>query len=338
MRITDADGAVGIGYSYTIGTGGHSVVELLARTLAPALIGREAGMVETDLARSAVPHPRDVGRRDHGHGLAAIDTALWDLRCRKAGLPLHIMAGGAQDKVRLYTTEGGWLHLEAERARRGRIAAKEAGFGGARSRSAGRSRGRRSDSRRCAPRSGPAFEIFTDANQAFAVDEAIRRARHYEAARHRLVRGAAAGRRPRRSCAAVALDDAADGRRREPLQPLALPRISAARRLFGRAGRRRPDRRHHALAEDRASGRDVQRRGLPAFPDGAACGALLRQCRTRAGSSTSRSSTGITGAPMNIDDGHAVPSADPGLGIEWDWPAIDRLTVEGSRFVIGKGA
>ena len=37
VRITDADGAVGTGYSYTIGTGGHSVMELIERTLAPAL-------------------------------------------------------------------------------------------------------------------------------------------------------------------------------------------------------------------------------------------------------------------------------------------------------------
>jgi L-alanine-DL-glutamate epimerase-like enolase superfamily enzyme len=42
VRITDADGVVGTGYSYTIGTGGHSVMALLQRTLAPALIGRDA--------------------------------------------------------------------------------------------------------------------------------------------------------------------------------------------------------------------------------------------------------------------------------------------------------
>jgi L-alanine-DL-glutamate epimerase-like enolase superfamily enzyme len=31
VRITDSDGAVGVGYSYTIGTGGPAIVELLAR-------------------------------------------------------------------------------------------------------------------------------------------------------------------------------------------------------------------------------------------------------------------------------------------------------------------
>ena len=47
VRITDADGASGTGYSYTIGTGGPSVVALLAHTLAPALIGCDAAMVES---------------------------------------------------------------------------------------------------------------------------------------------------------------------------------------------------------------------------------------------------------------------------------------------------
>ena len=46
VRITDADGVVGTGYSYTIGTGGASVMALIDRTLAPSLIGREALEIE----------------------------------------------------------------------------------------------------------------------------------------------------------------------------------------------------------------------------------------------------------------------------------------------------
>ena len=45
IRVIDTDGAVGTGYSYTIGTGGSSVMALLKDHLAPRLIGREAGMV-----------------------------------------------------------------------------------------------------------------------------------------------------------------------------------------------------------------------------------------------------------------------------------------------------
>jgi len=42
VRITCDDGAAGVGYSYTIGTGGSSVVALLRDHLAPRLIGRDA--------------------------------------------------------------------------------------------------------------------------------------------------------------------------------------------------------------------------------------------------------------------------------------------------------
>ena len=46
LRLTDADGAVGTGYCYTIGTGGPAVISLLRDTLLPRLIGREAEEIE----------------------------------------------------------------------------------------------------------------------------------------------------------------------------------------------------------------------------------------------------------------------------------------------------
>src|SRR5439155_23280993 len=116
--------------SYTIGTGGPAIIELLARSLAPALLGRDGAQVEKiwrDLL--FLTHATSVGAIT-SLALAAIDTALWDLRCRKAGLPLHVMAGGAKDKVRLYTTEGGWLHLERPAIVEDAQKAKADGFGG----------------------------------------------------------------------------------------------------------------------------------------------------------------------------------------------------------------
>src|SRR5690242_14954747 len=78
IRITDADGVVGTGYSYTIGTGGPSVMKLIERSLGPALIGRDAAMVEQiwrDLL--FLTHATTVGAIT-SIALAAIDTALWD--------------------------------------------------------------------------------------------------------------------------------------------------------------------------------------------------------------------------------------------------------------------
>lgn len=181
VRIIDADGAVGLGYSYTIGTGGPAVMSLIERTFAPALIGREADEIERiwrDLM--FMSHATMVGAIT-ALALAAVDTALWDLKAKRLSQPLHRLAGGAQEKVRLYTTEGGWLHLSPEALVDDALASKDKGFFGAKMK-IGRPHVSEDVARLTAVRKavGPAFEIMTDANQAFTVDEAIRRARHYE--------------------------------------------------------------------------------------------------------------------------------------------------------------
>ena len=116
VRIICDDGAEGVGYTYTIGTGGSSVVALLRDHLCPRLLGRDAAEVEMIWKELFFhTHATAVGAIT-SLALAAIDSALWDLRCRRANLPLHVMAGGAQRRVPVYTTEGGWLHLEPRAA------------------------------------------------------------------------------------------------------------------------------------------------------------------------------------------------------------------------------
>ena len=46
VRVTDSDGAQGVGYSYTIGQGGPAIMSLLQVTLAPQLIGEDADNIE----------------------------------------------------------------------------------------------------------------------------------------------------------------------------------------------------------------------------------------------------------------------------------------------------
>jgi L-alanine-DL-glutamate epimerase-like enolase superfamily enzyme len=181
VRITDADGMVGIGYSYTIGTGGSSVQALLNDHLCPRLIGCEADEIEA-IWRSLFfhTHATTVGAMT-SIALAAIDTALWDLRCKRAKLPLWRMAGGAQRSVPLYSTEGGWLHIETSALVEDAMAVKAKGFSGAKIK-IGRPHVAEDVARLSAVRDavGPAFEIMTDANQGFNLSEAIRRARHYQ--------------------------------------------------------------------------------------------------------------------------------------------------------------
>ena len=59
VTIHDDEGNCGTGYSYTIGTGGHAVMALLEKTLAPALIGRDPERLEQnwrDLRSHCIPH------------------------------------------------------------------------------------------------------------------------------------------------------------------------------------------------------------------------------------------------------------------------------------------
>jgi L-alanine-DL-glutamate epimerase-like enolase superfamily enzyme len=181
VRIRCDDGVEGTGYSYTIGTGGSSVVALLRDHLAPRLIGRDADAIEAiwkDLFFAT--HATAVGAIT-SLALAAVDTALWDLRAKRAGLPLWKTAGGARQRVPLYTTEGGWLQLPVDALVEQTLAAQAAGFRGAKIK-VGKPHVSEDVARIGAVRAavGDAFELMVDANQCFSVSEAIRRARAFE--------------------------------------------------------------------------------------------------------------------------------------------------------------
>lgn len=177
VTITDSDGATGTGYSYTIGTGGSSVMRLISDHLVPRLIGKDADRIEAIWHElEFATHATTIGAIT-AIALAAIDTALWDLRCKKQGLPLWKLAGGAKDRCPLYTTEGGWLHIETQGLIDDALQAKAKGFRGCKVK-IGRPHGSEDLARLSALREavGVGFEIMTDANQGFGLDEAIRRA------------------------------------------------------------------------------------------------------------------------------------------------------------------
>ncbi len=174
------DGSAGTGYTYTIGTGGSSIVALLNDHLAPRLIGRDPQQYEAiwrDLFFHT--HATAVGAIT-SLALAAIDTALWDRNARAVDLPLWRLAGGAQQRVPVYTTEGGWLHIEPAQLVEQTLAAKADGFLGAKIK-VGKPHVAQDIARLSAVREavGADFELMVDANQSFTVAEAIRRARQY---------------------------------------------------------------------------------------------------------------------------------------------------------------
>jgi L-alanine-DL-glutamate epimerase-like enolase superfamily enzyme len=177
LTLRCSDGIEATGYAYTIGTGGSSVMALLHDHLAPRLLGRNPlhiGAIWKDLFFHT--HATAVGAIT-SLALACVDTALWDWRARSQQLPLWQLLGGAQNRVPVYTTEGGWLHLGADELVAQTLAAQAQGFKGAKIK-IGRPHVSEDVARLAAVREavGPGFELMTDANQGFNRPEVVRRA------------------------------------------------------------------------------------------------------------------------------------------------------------------
>ena len=177
VTITDSEGQKGTGYSYTIGKGGTAVMALLRDDLIPQLIGREAeeiGGIWRDLMFSI--HALVVGPIS-SLALAAIDIALWDLRCIRAHQPLYRMLGGVKKSIPMYTTEGGWLHIETADLVADALDAQAKGYSGSKIKiglpTIAQDRARLKAVREAV---GVDYEIMVDANQSFNLAEAKRRA------------------------------------------------------------------------------------------------------------------------------------------------------------------
>lgn len=331
VRITDAEGATGTGYSYTIGTGGPAIISLLKETLAPLLIGREAeeiGGIWRDLLFAT--HATAFGAIT-SLALAAIDTALWDLRCRRAGLPLWRLAGGAKESVPLYSTEGGWLHLPVEALVEDALAVEEEGFSGAKVKvgkpSIAEDRVRLAAVRHAV---GEGFSIMVDANQSFSLAEALRRADmmadfhiHWfeepmpadDIGAHRVL--------ARQSRVPIAVGESmySLGQFKDYLDQGACSVVQAD---VARVGGITPWLKIAALAE--------------AF-NVAICPHFLMELHVSLVCAVPNAPTleyipqldDVTRSALDIREGRAYPPMEPGIGIDWDWDLIEARVVEGSR-------
>ncbi|MEZ4507855.1 MAG: mandelate racemase/muconate lactonizing enzyme family protein [Thermomicrobiales bacterium] len=181
VQIETDDGFVGTGYSYTIGTGGHAVIAMLRVDLLPRLIGQDARQVEALWNKLFwATHGTAVGAIT-SLALAAVDTALWDIRCKAAGQPLWLLAGGYRERVPLYDTEGGWLNLPIDEIVAEAKNSVAKGWPGVKIK-VGKPNPMEDVARLTAVREaiGPETDLMVDANQSFTFAEAKKRARLFE--------------------------------------------------------------------------------------------------------------------------------------------------------------
>ncbi|MEV5889317.1 mandelate racemase/muconate lactonizing enzyme family protein [Nonomuraea fuscirosea] len=321
------DGLDGTGYSYTIGTGGRAVLSMLRDHLLPLLEGRDARDVEAAWRELfAVTRATTVGAIT-SLALAAVDTALWDLRCLRAGEPLWRLAGGFRRAVPVYDTEGGWLHLSTEELVRGALAAQESGLRGVKLK-IGRPRAEEDAERVAAVRAavGPELDIMVDANQSMTYAEARRRAYalepyHVGFFEEPLPADDVQGHRElaRSTSIPVAVGESlySVGQFRDYLARGAASVVQAD---VARVGGITPWLKVAHLAE--------------AF-NVAVCPHFLMELHVSLVAAVPAGTyvehipqlRAVTRAELPIEDGHAVAPDEPGLGIAWDRNALDDLRV-----------
>jgi L-alanine-DL-glutamate epimerase-like enolase superfamily enzyme len=102
VRVRDADGAEGVGYTFTVGRNGAAIDATLSREFAEIMAGEEADEIER------LWHKAWWALHYGGRGgptvlaLSAFDIALWDLKARRAKLPLWNLLGGYDPRVPCY--------------------------------------------------------------------------------------------------------------------------------------------------------------------------------------------------------------------------------------------
>lgn len=129
VRLQTRDGHEGLGFSYTLRTGGSALYELV-REIAPLLIGENPDDIPAlwDKLAWALASIGQSGLAMHA--IAPFDIALWDIKARRAQLPLSRLLGARRDSIPVYNTSGGYLSAPLDQVLDNIDASLAAGIGG----------------------------------------------------------------------------------------------------------------------------------------------------------------------------------------------------------------
>lgn len=122
-----ADGLRGIGYAFTFNQAQANAVRHMVHDLAGLLAGTDERSIRAHFAAMTM-QLNFTG--DAGVGmlaLSALDTALWDLHARRAGMPLFRLLGGDRTTLPVYAT-GGWTSYPVEQLVEEGVAYRDQGY------------------------------------------------------------------------------------------------------------------------------------------------------------------------------------------------------------------
>jgi len=173
-------GYEGVGYSYAKRAGGPGQYAH-AREIAPELIGEDPSDIRR-IWNKLVWAGASAGRSGLAtQAIAAFDIALWDLKAKRAGLPLAKLLGAHRDSVACYNTSGGFLSESVEQVAENARAAVARGIGGIKMK-VGQPDTRTDLARveRVRGELGDGFPLMVDANQQWDRGTAARMGRDLE--------------------------------------------------------------------------------------------------------------------------------------------------------------
>jgi len=123
------DGHAGLGFSYAKRAGGPALYAH-AKEIVPLLLGEDpsdTGKIWSKLVWAGA----SVGRSGLAtQAIAAVDVGLWDLKAKRANLPLAKLLGSFRDSVPCYNTSGGFLSTPLSEVLNNAERSLAAGIGG----------------------------------------------------------------------------------------------------------------------------------------------------------------------------------------------------------------
>jgi L-alanine-DL-glutamate epimerase-like enolase superfamily enzyme len=167
-------GVRGIGWTY----GSAACASVIADLLAPVVLGADA-MDVPGVFEAMVRTARNAGRPGAvGHAISAVDLAVWDLKARLLGLPLHRLLGAVGQEIPVYGS-GGFTSYNAAQLEEQlsswvaeqRIPRVKIKIGESWGTNPGRDLERMAQARGIV---GPEVELFVDANGGYGRKQAIR--------------------------------------------------------------------------------------------------------------------------------------------------------------------
>ena len=182
VHIYTDDGAEGLGYAFSYNRTIVNSLYSLIKDLAPMAVGEDPQLTEHifDKLFRAVAAGGPGGLV--AMAIAAIETALWDIKGKLLGQPLYKVLGGSRDRVPAYASGAMWRSDPVERLPEMANAFLEQGFTGVKLKLGGEPTAEREVERVRVVRDavGPKVTLMADLNQGWSPSQAVEIGRRLE--------------------------------------------------------------------------------------------------------------------------------------------------------------